>query len=277
MSRLLARTRLSAAGLAVAAVAGAGALSGCGASNVIDPVAKAADASAAAPGYRMTFSMQINSGALPGAVSVTGSGACDPPAHAGSFALKMALPNIPAVNQVFGSGGLAVQEVLKGSIVYVKLPAALTSRIPGATSRSWIRVDLSKLAGGQGSALSALAANPVAGDPSQLLQYRGGSGGMTKVGSEQVAGRSTTHYRGHVDLSQAASRVPSASRKAIQRAISLLESEGFAKQLPVDVWVDGQGLVRQMKMRMSASPNGQAFGATIQVTIPQYGPQPAPR
>src|SRR5690242_12065624 len=105
MTRMLTRARLSATGLVVAAlaVAGAGAISGCGASNAIDPVAKAADASAAAPGYRMTFSMRVNSGLLPGAVSVTGSGSFDPPAHAGSFGLRMALPDTPAVNQVFGS------------------------------------------------------------------------------------------------------------------------------------------------------------------------------
>jgi hypothetical protein len=42
------------------------------------------------------------------------------------------------------------------------------------------------------------------------------------------------------------------------------------------VWVDGRGLVRQMRMRMSGNPNGQALAASVQVTIPQYAPQAAP-
>jgi hypothetical protein len=276
MRTFLTRARLSVVALAVAAIAALGALSGCGASNAIDPVAKAADASAAAPGYRMAFSMQVSSGALPSAVSVTGTGSFDPPAHAGSFGLTMALPNTPAVNQVFGSGGLQIREVLKGTTVYVQLPPALTSRIAGAQGKSWIKVDMSELPGKQGSALGSLASNPVSSDPSQLLQYLRGSGGMTKVGTAQVTGRSTTHYRGHVDLSQAVARVPAANRKAVQNAINTLESEGFAKQIPVDVWVDGQGLVRQMQMHMSGKPQGQTVAATIQVTIPQYGPQRAP-
>lgn len=272
---LFTRARVSAAALMVAALAGAGAVSGCGASSALDPVAKAAEVSSASAGYRMTFTMALNAGALPGGMTATGTGSFDPPAHAGSFDLAMALPNAPGVKQVFGSGGLQLKEVLKGTAVYVQLPAALTARLPGAAGKSWIKVDLAKL-GGQNSALGSLATNPVSGDPSQLLQYLRGAGGMTKLGTEQVAGRSTTHYRGHIDLDQVTQRVPSASRPAVQRALDMLTSEGFAKQWPVDVWVDGQGLVRQMQLRMSGSPSGQAVSATIRVTIPEYGPQPAP-
>jgi hypothetical protein len=273
---ILRRVQLSAVALGAAAIAGGVAISGCGASNAIDPVAKAADRSSSTPGFRMSMTIQVSSGALPAPMTATGTGSFDPPAHSGRFSMTMALPGSAAVRQVFGSGGLHLEEVLKGSTVYVKLPAALSGRIPGAAKRPWMKVDLSKLPGGQGSALSSLTSNPVSGDPSQLLQYLRGSGGMTKVGTEQVTGRSTTHYRGHVSLDQVAGRVPAASRAALKRAIALLKSEGFANQLPVEVWVDTQGFVRQMQMRMSASPNGQSVAALIRVTIPQYGPQPAP-
>jgi hypothetical protein len=273
--RIIGRARLSAATLGVAAIAAGAAISGCGASNAIDPVAKAADLSTATPGFRMSMTMQISTSALPSGMSATGTGSFDPPARTGSFAMTMTLPGSAAVRQVFGSGGLHLEEVLKGSTVYVKLPAALAARIPGASGRPWLKVDLSKL-GGQGSALSSLTSNPLSSDPSQLLQYLRGSGGMTTVGTEQVTGRSTTHYRGHVNLDQVASRVPAAKRKAVAQAISTLESQGFPKQLPVDVWVDGQGLVRQMQLKMSASPSGQPLAMTIRVTIPHYGPEPAP-
>src|SRR5438270_2422680 len=253
----LMRARRSAAALTVAAIAAAGAISGCGASQTIDPVAKAADLSNASPGYRMTFAMQVDSGSLLGAVTVNGSGSVNPARHTGSFAMAMALHNSPAVNQLLGSGGLRMQEVLKGTTVYIRLPPALSSRIPGASGKPWLKVDLKKLGGSQASALGALAANPLAGDPSQLLEYLRGSGAMKKVAKEQVAGISTTHYRGHIDLDQVGKRLPSAQRQAVQHVLRLLNSEGFAKQLPVDVWVDGHGLVRQMQMRMSASPTGQ--------------------
>jgi hypothetical protein len=275
MTKIMMRVRLSAVALGVAAIAASGAISGCGASNAIDPVAKAADLSTATPGFRMSMTMQISTPALPSGITATGTGTFDPPAHTGRLAMTMALPGSAAVRQVFGSSGLHLEEVLKGTTVYVKLPAALAARIPGASSRPWLKVDLSKL-GGQGSALSSLTSNPVSGDPSQLLQYLRGSGGMTKVATEQVTGRSTSHYRGHVSLDQVASRVPAASRQALTHAISMLESQGFPKQLPVDVWVDGQGLVRQMQMKLSASPSGQSLAMTIRVTIPQYGHQPTP-
>jgi hypothetical protein len=275
MTKITRRARRSAAALAAAAIAAGGAIAGCGASNAIDPVAKAADLSTATPGFRMSMTMQISTPALPSGITATGTGAFDPPAHTGRFAMTMAMPGSAAMGQLFGSGGLHLEEVLKGSTVYVKLPAALAARIPGAATRPWLKVDLSKL-GGQGSALSSLTSNPVSGDPSQLLQYLRGSGGMTKLGTEQVTGRSTTHYRGHVSLDQVVSRVPAASRQALAHAISALESQGFPKQLPVEVWVDAQGLVRQMQLKLSARPNGQSLAMSIRVTIPQYGPQPAP-
>ena len=246
------------------------AISGCGASNAIDPVARAADLSSASPGYRIVLDMQVSMPSLSQPISATGTGSFTPAAHTGSFALAIDTAGVPSL----GTGSLRLQEVIKGTAVYVKIPAALASRLPGAGARPWLKLDLSNALGS--SALSSLGANPLSGDPGQLLAYLRASGGVTKVGTEQVAGYATTHYTGHVNLDQVAARVPSAQRAAVQSAISQLQAEGIAGQIPIDAWIDGHGFVREMAMHLKASPAGQTVSTAIRILIPQYGPQPAP-
>ncbi|MDQ6608140.1 MAG: hypothetical protein M3Z06_16530, partial [Actinomycetota bacterium] len=77
--------RLSATvALAVLCAGSALAATGCGTSTVssiVDPVAKAASLSNSQPGYRMTFSLRMTSSALPTAITATGTGSFDTPAH----------------------------------------------------------------------------------------------------------------------------------------------------------------------------------------------------
>ena len=63
-----------------------------------------------------------------------------------------------------------------------------------------------------------------------------------RVGTEDVRGSATTHYRAVVDLNKAADQSPTA-RDAIKSTVKLLGSSS----MPVDVWVDAQGRVRRMK------------------------------
>lgn len=241
-----------------------------------DAVAVAAAASTTAPGYQMKMAMTISSSALPSPITATGTGAFNVQDRSGSFNLTMNLGNEPQVTQALGSSTLDLQEIIKAPVVYVKLPAALASKIPGG--KPWLKVDVSKAASSSGvPGLSSLAGSPGSNDPSQLLQYlRAVSGSISNQGSEQVGGVQTTHYRATISLDKVPDALPAAQRKAARQGIAALESVTHLHALPVDVWVDGHHLVRRMQMTFTSSAQGQNINTAITIEIPEYGPQPSP-
>ena len=273
---LRARASRSGGGAALVTLLGAIAVAGCGGgvANVVDPVAQAATTSTKTAGYRLNMSLAISSSALPSPITGSGQGAFDVPAHAGAFTLSMNLGSNPQVVQALGGSTLQVQELIKGQTIYMKLPTALTSRLPTFGGKPWVEVNLAKIAGVAG--LSSLTSNPATSDPSQLLNFLRASGKVTKVGTEQVNGVQTTHYRGAIDLSRIANALPGASRQAVQQSVQALEKMTTLRELPFDVWVDGQHLVRRMTISFSESVSGQSETVSMRIDIPQYGPQPIP-
>ncbi len=252
-------------------------ISGCGAASVIDPVARAADVSSKSPGYRMVFSMRISSPALPVPISGTGTGAFDVPDHSGSFALAMDFGAIPQVQRLLGTSTLRLQEVIKGSTLYLKFPAALTRRAPA--HKPWLKIDLAKAGSALGvPGLSTLINNPASGDPSQMLQYlRETAGSVTKVGIESVDGIQTTHYRATISLDRVPNGYPASDRPQVRQTVAALERLANVHMLPVQVWVDGQHLVRRMQMAFAETVSGQTLSMLMSFDIPQYGPESAPQ
>jgi hypothetical protein len=190
--------------------------------------------------------------------------------------VDMNLGSTPLVAQLLGGSTLHVRELIAGLVVYVKLPPVLVDKLPGA--KPWLEVDIAKAAAAAGvPGVSSLGENPAASDPSQMLQYlRGASGHLTNLGSASVDGFQTTHYRAVVDLDRVPNLVPAASRNAARQSISALESLTHLHQIPIDVWVDGQHLVRKEQLSYSVSADGQSLRMQTTVNVPDYGPQPAP-
>src|SRR2546421_8532140 len=133
----------------------------------------------------MTMNVQTSSPALPSRITATGSGVFDVRDKSGSFALSMDLGNGPQVTQVLGGSTLKIEEILKWPAIYMKLPDAIMSKLPGG-GKPWLKIDLTKAAAAAGvPGLSSLTSNPASSDPSQFLQYlRAVSGAITNVGKE---------------------------------------------------------------------------------------------
>ena len=139
-----------------------------------------------------------------------------------------------------GLPGPPIDAVFDNATVYEKFPPALGSVLPAG--KSWVKVDLATAGRSVGVDASGLS-QAQAGDPSQTLDFlRGASDRVIRVGTEDVRGSATTHYRAVVDLNKAADQSPTA-RDAIKSTVKLLGSSS----MPVDVWVDAQGRVRRMK------------------------------
>jgi hypothetical protein len=247
----------------------------------VDPVAQAAVVRAAttsvtSPGYEMRMSMLLSSPGISTPITASGTGTFDGRTHSGSISMAMSVGNAPQLTQGLGSSTFDLQEIVAGTTVYMKLPAAATQALP-LGGRSWFSVNLANVKGMSG--LSSLLSNPASSNPAQFLQYlRAESDSITTVGNEQVDGVMTTHYHADLNFDRAANAVPAGERAAVQRTISMVEQATHLHRIPADVWVDGRHLVRRMTMTMTiAVPASSGLSLNEQMTIDfvHYGPEPA--
>jgi hypothetical protein len=170
------------------------------------------------------------------------------------------------MNVTTGGRQVAIDTVIVGNTIYVRSPL-ISQRLPGG--KQWVKVDLNKAAKAANVDLgSLLSANPT---PGGALAYLQGSSAIKKLGTEQVGGVPTTHYRVVVDLQQAADRASGSDKDALEQAIKAAGTT----TLPVEVWVDSQDYVRKIEYKSQAS--GQSadltmemhdFGSPVPITAP---------
>jgi hypothetical protein len=170
-----------------------------------------------------------------------------------------------------GLPGPPIDAVFDNTTVYEMLPRQLVPTLPAG--KSWVKVDLAAAGRSIGVSVNALSQSQ-ASDPSQTLAYlRGASDNVTRVGTEDVRGTQTTHYRAVLDLNRAAAASPSA-REAIKSAVNQL---GTSKQ-PADVWIDPQGRLRRLsysvdlsKSKVAASTPGVPTSLTFSLELFDFG------
>jgi hypothetical protein len=101
-------------------------------------------------------------------------------------------------------------------------------------------------------------------DPGPLLDMLGGVGdGVTDEGTEEVRGVETTHFAGSFTMRDALEEVPEDQRASVEALFGSGQLGGdlLDTEIPVDVFVDDDGLVRRMEMVMD-------FGALGGVDVP---------
>jgi hypothetical protein len=158
--------------------------------------------------------------------------------------------------------------VVTGDVVYLRSPAFAQAT---TQDKQWVKLDLAALGSRQGSTdLSGiLDASPT---PSNALAYLQGSSTVSKVGPESVEGVKTTHYTVSADLDRAVEHASGATRDAVQGVIS----QSGVKNLPLDVWLDGNGYIRKVSYDEHAGRRQAAkvtmelhdFGAPVAIAAP---------
>jgi hypothetical protein len=232
-------------GVVAALATGAVALSGCGASATLDPVAQAAEVTSRQAGARISLSVQFSSPELPSGFGITASGYIATRQRAET--LNMSFTGVPGLSSASGSG--SAQLVFLYPVLYMNMPA-LAGHLP--EGKTWMEIDLSKAAqaAGAGSDLSSLDQF----DPSQYLSYlRASSGSVVPVDKETVNGALTTHYRVSLEVSHIVEHLPGEQQAAAKAA---LEKLGVSGSIPVDVWVDAQGRVRREVLSFGGAGSG---------------------
>lgn len=137
------------------------------------------------------------------------------------------------------------QRTLDG-MIYQQPPAGSGSGLPDG--KSWMKIDLEKLAGQQGTGAGQVS------DPAASFSYTKGISdkNVKKVGTATVDGAKTTHYRVTVDVDALAKDNTEQTRKL---------KEQLGATLPLDIWLDGDGRLRQQKMELTVKrPAGETEG-----------------
>lgn len=158
-----------------------------------------------------------------------------------------------------------MQIVVDGSTAYLRIP--MLDALTGATG--WLSATQEELAAAGGS----LGLGDATADPTQLLSVlRGITDHVEEVGSGEVRGVPTTRYRATVDLARAIDQAPSDEREALRSQLEELDAS--LQPVPVEVWIDDEGLPRRIVMdfgALASSAMGADGTATMTMELFDYG------
>jgi hypothetical protein len=217
----------------------------------------------AANSSKVSFSISIDSDKLSNALSIPGTGEFDYSAKEGRLTMDYG-----DVLTAAGQSGSGEMEILtKGNMYYLKWP--LFSQAVGA-STPWISFDISKLDQITGIDTSSLR-QVNQGDPSQTLVYLKAAGTVEDQGTEDIDGVSTTKYHAIIDLDRIAALAPADQRASVRQSVKSLEAQYGISELPMDVWIDGDGLPRKLFYEISAKVQGQNVKTSLTMNLSDYG------
>ena len=245
-------------------------LAGCGSSDTVspDPVAEAATKTAAVPTTYMSTQTTMTVPGIAKPVTMTGRGAFDNERKLGWMTLDMSAfaREIPAGEGVPTDPDLwktrQVMDLSDGLIVYMRFPF-----LSEALTDKWVRIDFAKAGRALGVDLEQFM-QPGQENPTQQLDHlRAVTDDLDEVGRESVRSVATTHYRGTVDLREYEDLFPENERAEVRKSVERLVEMMGSPTYPVDVWIDGEDLVRRMSFEFTMSQPGQTESTRMAMTM----------
>jgi len=215
-----------------------------------NPILGAAKRTAAAKSSTLRMSVTTTLGGRTTA-TLTGSGA-----QRGS-SVKLTL------RQRVGAQLVTIDAVLLteggSQVIYMRSPV-FTPQLPAG--KSWLRIDLTRQAAGLGVDLSSIYS---AGETFAPLEH--GVVSVKRLGRRAIAGAPATHYRAIIDVKRAARAVPAYGKQvaAVERATGVKLGRS-----PYDVWVGGDGRIRQMRFVTPTVAGGVRGTSTQTITFLSY-------
>jgi hypothetical protein len=157
-----------------------------------------------------------------------------------------------------------MQIVVDGTTVYLRIP--MLQSLTG--DDGWLEATPEDL-----GAAGPLGVGGGTNDPSQLLEtLRGVGGDVEDKGPDEVRGVATTRYGVTVDLAKALEQAPAEQREMLEAQLKGLDTS--LADVPVDVWIDGDGLARRLVMDLdavAAPAMGAGGSATMTIEFFDYG------
>jgi hypothetical protein len=173
----------------------------------------------------------------------------------------------------FGAPGIgkiqAIADYSYGFVMYMKFPPEITKDLGG---KPWVKLDVSALMrqAGMDVDIGSLLQGQ-SNDPTSGLGMVRGADNVVKVGSEQLRGTDTTHYRLDVNIDKAIADAPTPEARDAMKKLANLYT---VRRIPVELWLDGEGRVRRFQesvdtatMRLPAGLQTEGNPLTGHVTV----------
>jgi hypothetical protein len=223
-------------------------------------VAQAATRTTAARSARFDLSFVVHGGNLGDDGHVDATGTVDLARDRAAFVVDL--------SGITASPANYISARVLGTVTYLELPG-----LP--SGKRWVRVDAPSDAG----TASELSGNPIGdslNDPTRMLErLRGVASSVQLVDHATLHGATTTHYRAMVPFTRffggangsAGAGAPSASDLGKLASV----------QVPLEVWIDGQGRARRIRMSLNGAmfPGANAtdwqVGFTFQMDLYDFG------
>ncbi|MCS0599657.1 hypothetical protein NX794_00135 [Streptomyces sp. LP11] len=138
------------------------------------------------------------------------------------------------------SAGTTVEQRVLDGVVYQKPTGKQRGSVPGG--KIWTKIDLARLAKQNRSGQSQVS------DPAEPVRYLKGidSDDVTRLGTQTLDGTRTTHYRVSVPVS-ALAQGDAGKAQELRRQLG-------KSSLPVELWLDDKGRLRQESVRLTLRP-----------------------
>lgn len=230
---------VAAGGAAAAVIALGGGGGGAGPGGVTEmPLASAAAVTEQAQGFKLSMSVKVTVGA--DTLRLTASGWFNLHPLEGSLTLT--------------AGDEQLRELLVPPDLYTLTPDG---------DGLWTQTAV-------GDAPSSAANGSLAPQPTEQLGLLRSLGSVAEVGGRSLDGVSTTEYRAVLEASRLSTLLPSTSRAAW---VADVDSAGLST-IPIEVWVDGEGRVRQLAVETSLSTSQGTASVAMSARYSDFGPQP---
>ena len=250
--------------LALQLVALALGLTACGGDALsVDPVASAATRTAESGSSRVEFTIAMKVAGE--SINMTGSGAFNYRDSRGSVTYRMRIPEL---------GDMRMDLRMLGTKMYVRMPEALAGE-GLKNGKEWLGFDLGKSLEQSGLGSLDFAQQQ---DPAQTLQFlRAASTDVKEAGATKVRGVETTRYVGRMDFRKALDAgldglgMSAAEREKARKGMNWMLDQMGSKSIPFEVFVDGDGLVRRLKLDMTMQVEGERLALAMQMDYFDFG------
>lgn len=195
---------------------------------------------------------------IPEGYAVTGHGTTEPAAQRMHLVMDLGDMVPPEEREAIPGQDLTMEMIQDGLVTY--------TRTGMATGERWVRMDAEQM-GLDPAELQAMGSPMGGGDPTMMLDsLRALAGDVTEVGTEDVRGEPTTHYRFTIDMDRALADLEPQTRERL-RQMSPYIALG---EIPTEVWIDADDRIRRMRQVVDLAQAGPPFadqGGTFTTTI----------
>jgi hypothetical protein len=262
----------------------AAAAAGCGGSSMAVPelssFANVAQTSAAADSARFSLEAGVAVPGIDKKLAFSAEGGFDTPAKRSQMTVD--LSSVAELMKGFASGfggtvtgdlgspeDWKLEVIQDGDVAYVHFPL-IARQLP--TGKTWVKGDAKTLSSadtGQLKQFGSLAGT----DPRDIFgMLKAVSGSIEAVGTDEIRGVETIHYKATIDTAKLEQLVPAAQRQSLGGLDQSVQQSGLS-EIPIEIWVDSEQRVRKLSIDVDTKQPGtpMAMKASLVVELYDYG------